>query len=227
MLSGDVIQVTLKGKAYEQDCLNVLHLFCQVVGPDEVPDPFDSDGIDNLSVVIYELLIEDLIPWVPPAVEWQSFDVYNLFNDTEMNSYAWDPIIPGTNAAEANASFVNPVIRSPTRIRGMHGGRKSLPPVSEAVSGHNEIVGGLVTSLNLMCDKFNLSGGYNITCLEGMYNVRPYVVRRIKEVDPEDPDHVTYRLPTTQAEREGYIAQNWQVRSTLGTTNTRKPGRGG
>lgn len=222
MVIGDILDFFLRFDVDGDPCGNAWQM---IVRPDdffEGSDPFTTAGMDAIESMINELLIEDMIPWVTSAIVWTGFDVRNLFNPLEAASRIFSTPYVGTNASERIASFVSPVIISPRKIVGMHGGRKALPPSTEAVTVNGNVTGGLATALATMASKWNLPG-WLIEAGDIEYTLAPVVVKRVKTEEQVTITKKTYALPTSAIAATYYLADNWSARTNLGSQNTRKP----
>lgn len=222
MVIGDILDFYLRWEVDGEPCGNAWQMVVLADDFGGTGDPFTIDNMNALELMVHELLIEDMIPWVTSAVIWSGFDVRNLFNPLEVAARVFaDPYV-GTNASERIASFVTPVIISPRKIVGMHGGRKALPPSTEAVTVNGNVTGGLATALAAIAGKWNLPG-WLIQGGPMDYTLAPVIVKRVKTEEEVTITKKTYALPTTAIAATYYLADNWGARTNLGSQNTRKP----
>jgi hypothetical protein len=225
VINGDIIEIVSRGTVSNQVMLNVYHLRATDVIVPGGDDVFKPEVLTELLNLNREWLIEDMQPWATTQTVWHGIDVRNLFNPAELASADYPTALTGWNVGEIPSSFVNPVIYSTRKLYGMHGGRKALSPVSEAVSGNNVIQGGLVASLGVMVGKWN--AGWTVEAVGGVsMELKSVVVKRIPVPTGKPKRPFDYRLPTNQGEAVYYIANNWAAKTFLGSQNSRKAGRG-
>lgn len=222
---GDIFEIVSRGSTGGGAMLNVYHLRLLEINGSFGTGFLSPATMEALLTLNYELLIEDQLAWAPTDVRWHGIDVRNLFNVAEVNSADYETDYVGTNVGHYSASFVNPRITSTRKVYGMHGGRKALAPMSEAVTGANGIGGGLITSLGVMVAKWNAPDQVIEPNLDTVV-FQIVVVKRIREGAGTPLDPYTYRLPENQGEATYYVADNWKVESLLGSQNSRKVGRG-
>lgn len=223
---GDILAFELYGTVSDSRFINTFQMIVQSISGVSGQTPFDPTAQADLETMAFELLIEDMQPWCKANVIWEGLNGRNLFNPAELLEMAFSPTYAGANAGAASPDFISPVIYSTRKIYGMHGGRKMLPPVVEEVVTGNDIVGGLVTSLNVMVGKWN-SLTWEVTNGEGtVFELAPVVVKRVKEETGNPKRPYTYSLPSSKVTAVYYLADNWAVKPQISTMNSRKQGRG-
>lgn len=225
MVNGDILEIVSRGSVSGNSVLNVYHMRVTDVDVAVGGDPLGPAQMTALLNINYELLIEDMLAWCNNSVKWHGIDVRNLFNVNEVNSLDYATDYTGSAVGDATANFVAARITSTRKIYGMHGGRKSLPPVTEASVQSNSLTGGLIASLGVMVTKWNTIN-YTVDEVGAAYTLKPVIVKRLKVATGNPKRPYNYPLPTSQAEATYYVADNWKVESLVGSANSRKVGQG-
>lgn len=222
----DIYTFELHGTVSDSVFMNTFQFLLADYEPSPGANVFDAVGAAALATVAYELLIEDLIPWCKANVIWLGLNGRNLFNAAELLEYTFPVPYVGENAGAASPDFISPVLYSTRKVYGMHGGRKMLPPVAEELITGNDIVGGLVTSLATMANKWNTVSYQTTDAAGSLYTWAPVVVKRVKEETGNPRRPYTYRLPDVKVTAQYYLADNWAAKAQISTMNSRKQGRG-
>lgn len=223
---GDVFMFTVQGTINEQTWQNV-HFYL----------------LDDLSLSLQEGEFPDLIAeWVdwyvtnvfgildsvtPPTMSWDLVKGENLFEVSEIGAVNFAAGTVGLIAGEVLAQFNSYAFTQPSGRRGMNPGSRRIPGVMEAgVGTYGALIEAYLTALNGVATSFSSEVLLTYRGGLGEANLKPIIVKRVREGagTPEDP--YTYRLPRNVGERTYYLANSWAARPVITTQNTRKTGRG-
>lgn len=223
---GDVLQFVVYGKINGQVWQNVAHYMIE-----ELSIPLNEGEFPDL--------VEDYVEWyllgpfaslstvTPDSMTWDGVKGENLFNETELGEIAFAPGTEGTNPTDALAQFAAYSFTNPSGRRRMNPGARRVPGVMEVgVGQYGALVPSYITNLTATAASYSQDITLEFRGGLGEMTIRPVIVKRVKEPDPDRPGKFKYRLPQNTAERVTYRANNWSIEPFITTQNSRKTGRG-
>lgn len=161
------------------------------------------------------------------AMTFEGVKGENLFNVAAIGAYDYDPAPIGGALGTAMAQYEAWRFSTPSQRRNMNPGERRYPGVTEALVGAFGAADPVaITAGGVISDWMKLDLDLDYGDGSKSVTLRPVVVKRVKEADPDNPGKFKYRLPRTAAEAVTYRANGWSFVPFTTTQVSRKTGRG-